>query len=68
MNKCCDALSLLAFYACMKPMRAVYHPRVQYPEPTPLETRRRVLRLPLIAAEKDSDVDRRGRRRRKFEQ
>jgi len=49
-------------------MRAVYHPRVQYPEPTPLETRRRVLRLPLIAAEKDSDVDRRGRRRRKFEQ
>lgn len=29
-------------------MRAVYHPRVQYPEPTPLETRRRVLRLPLL--------------------
>jgi cyclic-di-AMP phosphodiesterase PgpH len=49
-------------------MRAVYHPRVQYPEPTPLETRRRVLRLPLIAAEKDAETDRRGRRRRKFEQ
>jgi putative nucleotidyltransferase with HDIG domain len=28
-------------------MRAVYHPRVQYPEPTPLEQRRRMLRLPL---------------------
>ncbi|MBI5283746.1 MAG: HDIG domain-containing protein [Chloroflexi bacterium] len=28
-------------------MRAVYHPRVQYPEPTEMETRRRVLRLPL---------------------
>jgi putative nucleotidyltransferase with HDIG domain len=28
-------------------MRAVYHPRVQYPEPTPMEARRRVLRLPL---------------------
>jgi membrane-associated HD superfamily phosphohydrolase len=27
-------------------MRAVYHPRVAYPQPTPLE-RRRVLRLPL---------------------
>lgn len=28
-------------------MRAVYHPRVQYPEPTPMEARRRVLRLPM---------------------
>jgi membrane-associated HD superfamily phosphohydrolase len=28
-------------------MRAVYHPRVAYPEPTEMETRRRVLRLPL---------------------
>jgi putative nucleotidyltransferase with HDIG domain len=27
-------------------MRAVYHPRVQYPEPTPMEMRRRMLRLP----------------------
>lgn len=27
-------------------MRAVYHPRVQYPEPTPMEERRRMLRLP----------------------
>jgi hypothetical protein len=32
-------------------MRAVYHPRVQYPEPSALETRRRVLRLPLRAPE-----------------
>jgi putative nucleotidyltransferase with HDIG domain len=30
-------------------MRAVYHPRVQYPEPTAMETRRRMLRLPLRA-------------------
>jgi hypothetical protein len=30
-------------------MRAVYHPRVQYPEPTAMETRRRTLRLPLRA-------------------
>ena len=29
-------------------MRAVYHPRVQYPAPTELEERRRVLRLPQI--------------------
>ncbi len=28
-------------------MRAVYHPRVKYPEPTPMEARRRVLRLPM---------------------
>ena len=28
-------------------MRAVYHPRVQYPEPTAMERRRGVLRLPL---------------------
>jgi putative nucleotidyltransferase with HDIG domain len=28
-------------------MRAVYHPRVQYPEPTPMETRRR-LRIPPV--------------------
>ncbi|HZP58621.1 MAG TPA: HDIG domain-containing protein [Dehalococcoidia bacterium] len=27
-------------------MRAVYHPRVEYPKPTPMEARRRVLRLP----------------------
>src|SRR5712692_3537331 len=26
-------------------MRAVYHPRVQYPEPSPMEARRRLLRL-----------------------
>jgi putative nucleotidyltransferase with HDIG domain len=28
-------------------MRAVYHPRVQYPEPTPMESRRRMRLLPL---------------------
>ncbi len=33
-------------------MRAVYHPRVQYPEPSAMETRRRVLRLPLRAPER----------------
>ncbi len=47
-------------------MRAVYHPRVQYPAPTPLEARRRVLRLPLLA--QDRAVGPRERRRRKFEQ
>ena len=30
-------------------MRAVYHPRVAYPQPAPMEDRRRVLRLPLRA-------------------
>ncbi len=30
-------------------MRAVYHPRVAYPHPAPMEDRRRVLRLPLRA-------------------
>ncbi len=30
-------------------MRAVYHPRVAYPQPAPMEARRRVLRLPLRA-------------------
>jgi membrane-associated HD superfamily phosphohydrolase len=28
-------------------MRAVYHPRVAYPEPTPMEERRRMLRIPM---------------------
>jgi hypothetical protein len=27
-------------------MRAVYHPRVAYPQPAPAEVRRRILRLP----------------------
>ncbi|MEX2247395.1 MAG: HDIG domain-containing metalloprotein [Dehalococcoidia bacterium] len=47
-------------------MRAVYHPRVQYPQPTPLEARRRVLRLPLMtppAAGGQADAPRRRRRR-----
>jgi putative nucleotidyltransferase with HDIG domain len=47
-------------------MRAVYHPRVQYPAPSEMEVRRRVLRMPLRAP-----TDRRDpappRRRRKYE-
>ena len=47
-------------------MRAVYHPRVQYPAPTEMEVRRRLLRMPLR-----TPADRRGadppRRRRKYE-
>jgi putative nucleotidyltransferase with HDIG domain len=44
-------------------MRAVYHPRVAYPQPAPLE-RRRVLRLPLRIAGDDARpvLPRRGRR------
>ncbi len=34
-------------------MRAVYHPRVAYPQPAPMETRRRMLRLPLRTAARD---------------
>jgi len=50
-------------------MRAVYHPRVQYPEPTPMEERRRMLRLPLgpQARGQAGDADRRRRRRRRYE-
>ncbi|MDP9237627.1 MAG: HDIG domain-containing protein [Chloroflexota bacterium] len=44
-------------------MRAVYHPRVQYPEPSAMETRRRVLRLPLRSPERDDAPA----ARRKFE-
>ncbi|MHB8514913.1 MAG: HD family phosphohydrolase [Dehalococcoidia bacterium] len=50
-------------------MRAVYHPRVAYPEPTPMETRRRLLRLRLGGPAPRTDAqesDRRGKR--KFEQ
>ena len=43
-------------------MRAVYHPRVQYPEPSAMETRRRVLRLPLRTPDRD-DAASRARRR-----
>jgi len=44
-------------------MRAVYHPRVQYPEPTEMETRRRVLRLPL----RPPAAERNNTGRRKYE-
>ncbi len=47
-------------------MRAVYHPRIAYPEPTALETRRRMLRLPGAAARDVLPASR--RRKRKFEQ
>lgn len=45
-------------------MRAVYHPRVQYPEPTEAETRRRVLRLPLISGSNSGASPSRTARRR----
>jgi len=51
-------------------MRAVYHPRVAYPEPTPMEQRRRVLRLPLInsqAARQNNGTAASRRRRRRYE-
>jgi putative nucleotidyltransferase with HDIG domain len=47
-------------------MRAVYHPRVQYPEPTALEERRRVLRLPLRSMPGRADTQQ-TRRTRKYE-
>jgi putative nucleotidyltransferase with HDIG domain len=34
-------------------MRAVYHPRVAYPQPAPMEARRRMLRLPLRSSPRD---------------
>lgn len=40
-------------------MRAVYHPRVQYPQPTALETRRRLLRLPMMQEPRTQDARRR---------
>ena len=48
-------------------MQAVYHPRVAYPEPTPMETRRRMLRLPLSNSSR-ADAAAGRRRPRKFEQ
>jgi putative nucleotidyltransferase with HDIG domain len=47
-------------------MRAVYHPRVQYPAPSEMEVKRRVLRMPLRAAVSDRR-DPEPRRRRKYE-
>ena len=48
-------------------MRAVYHPRVAYPEPTPMERRRRMLRLPLGVSTRPASATASRRRRRKFE-
>jgi putative nucleotidyltransferase with HDIG domain len=45
-------------------MRAVYHPRVQYPRPTEAEARRRVLRLPLLSPLTDRPPAPRPRPRR----
>ena len=47
-------------------MRAVYHPRVQYPQPTPMESRRRILRMPTILppAERTSGSPQQRRRRK----
>ena len=47
-------------------MRAVYHPRVQYPAPTEMEVKRRVLRMPLRAPASERR-DPEPRRRRKYE-
>jgi putative nucleotidyltransferase with HDIG domain len=46
-------------------MRAVYHPRVQYPEPTPMEARRR-MRLLSLRPPASGDPPQ-SRRRRKYE-
>ncbi len=48
-------------------MRAVYHPRVQYPEPTALEVKRRLLRMPLRASADERRTVEPPRRRRKYE-
>jgi len=47
-------------------MRAVYHPRVRYPEPTPMEERRRMLRIPMrSSAPRTPPADETPRRRRR---
>ncbi len=43
-------------------MRAVYHPRVQYPEPTAMEARRRVRLLPLRPSSANPQSPRRRRK------
>jgi putative nucleotidyltransferase with HDIG domain len=45
-------------------MRAVYHPRVAYPQPSPMEARRRVLRLPLRPPHQGEPASPPRRRRR----
>jgi membrane-associated HD superfamily phosphohydrolase len=47
-------------------MRAVYHPRVAYPQPAPMEARRRVLRLPLRVPPADGLPPPGGRRGRRW--
>ncbi|MEK7693552.1 MAG: HDIG domain-containing metalloprotein [Chloroflexota bacterium] len=48
-------------------MRAVYHPRVQYPEPTAMEVKRRLLRMPLRTPAAERREPDPPRRRRKYE-
>jgi putative nucleotidyltransferase with HDIG domain len=48
-------------------MKAVYHPRVQYPEPTAMEVKRRVLRMPLRAPGAERRDPDPPPRRRKYE-
>jgi putative nucleotidyltransferase with HDIG domain len=46
-------------------MRAVYHPRVQYPEPTPMEERRRMLRIPMRSTTRGASGEETPRKRRR---
>ncbi|HET6615191.1 MAG TPA: HDIG domain-containing protein, partial [Dehalococcoidia bacterium] len=46
-------------------MRAVYHPRVQYPEPTPMEERRRMLRIPMRSTARGASGEETPRKRRR---
>ena len=48
-------------------MRAVYHPRVQYPAPTALEVKRRLLRMPLRASPAEGREPDPPRRRRQYD-
>lgn len=48
-------------------MRAVYHPRVQYPAPSVMEEKRRLLRMPLRGPSADNRESETPRRRRKYE-
>ncbi len=48
-------------------MKGVYHPRVQYPEPTAMEVKRRVLRMPLRVPGAERRAPDPPRRRRKYE-
>ena len=48
-------------------MRAVYHPRVQYPAPSAMEEKRRVLRMPIRGAATERREPETPGRRRKYE-